>query len=317
MLQDHQAPLPPKTPYSFPQSWRGKHQPHSSGGPLSSQEGEVWKKCFDSGAEKESFVHSHPREQNSEVAREISQSSKSRWDRGSKQTHRVCGRAPIHIWCLHSLEYLEGKFCKECTNTEFKEVGIRNSYLVKESSWSKKSKHCRFHKSYVHNTNDCINLKNAIEGLIKRGRLVKYIRDTKETKKAHQKRNVPQRKQSPKKTVQVVAMVKGKDTNNEIEEGHKRKHQYIASIPGGIPRLRNISKGTMMGKIAELMAINKNEGGTSIGVPGRSILGFWDNEKVREIPNKIFPLVNTTQLGRAVSHIPKAASRSLQAWGVR
>lgn len=85
------------------------------------------------------------------------------------------------------------KILKKCVNMEFKESKIKNLYPSKESSETDKSKYCRFRKSYNHNTNDCIQLKDVIEGMVKKLRLEKYTRDTKRDREDSQKK-----KKSPK-----------------------------------------------------------------------------------------------------------------------
>ena len=40
-----------------------------------------------------------------------------------------------------------------------------------------KNKHCKFHKDYGHNIEDCFQLKEQIADLIKRGYLRKYVVD--------------------------------------------------------------------------------------------------------------------------------------------
>lgn len=62
---------------------------------------------------------------------------------------------------------------------EFKESKIKNLYPAIESSETDKSKYCCFRKSYNHNTNECIQLKGVIEGMLKKLRLDEYTRDTK------------------------------------------------------------------------------------------------------------------------------------------
>ena len=39
-----------------------------------------------------------------------------------------------------------------------------------------KNKYCRFHKDHDHNTEDCRNLKEQIEELIRKGKLQKYVK---------------------------------------------------------------------------------------------------------------------------------------------
>lgn len=49
-------------------------------------------------------------------------------------------------------------------------------YPIRDTSLTDMSKYCRFHKGHNHNTDDCIHLKDAIEGLINRGWLAKYVK---------------------------------------------------------------------------------------------------------------------------------------------
>ena len=48
--------------------------------------------------------------------------------------------------------------------------------LPKKSKFplANRSKYCKFHKDYDHDTNDCITLKDEIESLIRKGKLSKY-----------------------------------------------------------------------------------------------------------------------------------------------
>lgn len=64
--------------------------------------------------------------------------------------------------------------------------------------------------------------------------------------------------------------------------------QYITSITKGFCWPRNPSKGTIKGRIAELMEVSNEEGGNSEEKLERPILRFQDSEKVSRIQNKIF-----------------------------
>lgn len=56
-----------------------------------------------------------------------------------------------------------------CVSIRFKEVAVKNPYLVKQSTRTNKCKYYCFHKSHDHITNDCIHLNDAIEKLINKG----------------------------------------------------------------------------------------------------------------------------------------------------
>ncbi|XP_061358669.1 uncharacterized protein LOC133302869 [Gastrolobium bilobum] len=64
---------------------------------------------------------------------------------------------------------------KEVMSTEMRKVPrpppIRSSYAQAD-----KTKWCEFHRGYGHLTNECFNLMNVIEMLIKEGKLHKYVR---------------------------------------------------------------------------------------------------------------------------------------------
>lgn len=61
------------------------------------------------------------------------------------------------------------KIYQGCFKTKFRNNEIQPPYLVREIHRNDKSKYCRFHKSHNHNIGDCIQLKDAIEKLIKNG----------------------------------------------------------------------------------------------------------------------------------------------------
>lgn len=89
--------------------------------------------------------------------------------------------------------------------------------------------------------------------MIKKGWISKY---TKYIKRGRDES--PKRKQSPKKTVEVVVRNKGKEASSMEYDGNKGKLQYIASIIGGIQRVSNQSKSMVKRNINDLMATSKN-----------------------------------------------------------
>lgn len=89
----------------------------------------------------------------------------------------------------------------KCVNKEFNEVVVRNPYPIKESARNDKSKYACFYKSIVHKKNDCIQLKVAIDRLIKKGDYLRTQRMIRYTEMIIQKK-------SPKKIVEDVVVDK-------------------------------------------------------------------------------------------------------------
>lgn len=98
-------------------------------------------------------------------------------------------------------------------------------YLVREFVQTDWSKYCCFYKSHYHNTDNCIQLKDVIKGLLKKGWMSEYTMDRKRSRK-----DSPKRKKSPKKSVEVVSRNKSKEPNSREDEGHKGEFQYISFI---------------------------------------------------------------------------------------
>ncbi|KAL3615064.1 hypothetical protein CASFOL_040725 [Castilleja foliolosa] len=48
--------------------------------------------------------------------------------------------------------------------------------VVVSNNRRNRDKYCRYHRDYGHDTNDCYNLKNLIEAIIRRGQLANYVR---------------------------------------------------------------------------------------------------------------------------------------------
>lgn len=60
------------------------------------------------------------------------------------------------------------KTLKECARTQFKKAWINNPFPIRESSQTDKSNYQCFNKSHCQNTNECIQLKDVIEGLTRK-----------------------------------------------------------------------------------------------------------------------------------------------------
>ncbi|GAU39748.1 hypothetical protein TSUD_219910 [Trifolium subterraneum] len=64
----------------------------------------------------------------------------------------------------------------ECAASDFKNVGIRFPKSTPFKPGQDRSRNCAYHKSYGHLTEDCIQLKDAIEILIRNGKLKDYVK---------------------------------------------------------------------------------------------------------------------------------------------
>lgn len=108
-----------------------------------------------------------------------------------------------------SLNVSREKIYKDCANTEFWKGGIQSPFLVRETYRTGKSKYFLFYKGHDHNTNDCIQLKDNIEGFIKRGRMTEYV-----------KRGKIYREESPK----------GKFPSNTVDVGTNGERKEVNKV---------------------------------------------------------------------------------------
>ncbi|CAJ2654078.1 unnamed protein product [Trifolium pratense] len=65
---------------------------------------------------------------------------------------------------------------KECNSAEFTRAGIKFPRQQPTKPGQDKSKYCKYHKGYGHLTDDCIQLKDAIEILIRNGQIKQYVK---------------------------------------------------------------------------------------------------------------------------------------------
>ncbi|PNX61955.1 hypothetical protein L195_g052722, partial [Trifolium pratense] len=65
---------------------------------------------------------------------------------------------------------------KECNSAEFTKAGIKFPRQTPLKPGQDKNKYCKYHKSYGHLTEDCIQLKDAIEILVRNGQLKQYVK---------------------------------------------------------------------------------------------------------------------------------------------
>ncbi|CAJ2665932.1 unnamed protein product [Trifolium pratense] len=65
---------------------------------------------------------------------------------------------------------------KECNSAEFTKAGIKFPRQQPSKPGQDKSRYCKYHKGYGHLTDDCIQLKDAIEILIRNGQIKQYVK---------------------------------------------------------------------------------------------------------------------------------------------
>jgi hypothetical protein len=78
----------------------------------------------------------------------------------------------------------------ECYNAEFKEANIKFPKQVPTKPAQDKTKWCRYHRAHGHVTEECIHLKDAIEVLIRQGKLGRFIREESPRQRTRQTANV-------------------------------------------------------------------------------------------------------------------------------
>lgn len=107
----------------------------------------------------------------------------------------------------------------DCANTKFWKARIRLPYPVRESSCTNKSKYWRFYRSHDHNTGDCVQLKDAMIGWIKKSRLSEYV-------KGRIDREESPNSKSPSNTADVRP-------SSDNKEAYKGKCSYTAFVTTG------------------------------------------------------------------------------------
>lgn len=106
------------------------------------------------------------------------------------------------------------KSWKEWINIEFKEARVKNLYSIRNLP-RQISLNINVFVSHGHTTNECIPLKDVIEWMIKKGKLIEYTRDNKRGRgsqdDSHKKKHSPEGINPPRKSLKF-SRTKGKDT---------------------------------------------------------------------------------------------------------
>ncbi|XP_065618123.1 uncharacterized protein LOC136062684, partial [Quercus suber] len=96
-----------------------------------------------------------------------------------------------------------------------------------------KSKYCRFHKDHGHYTEDCRDLKEQIEELIRRGKLQKFVkkgehskfREENKRQQGSSSRNDDRQSQPPQNVVGEIQTIAGGPTTGGSFKSLKKTHQ--------------------------------------------------------------------------------------------
>ncbi|KAH7863776.1 hypothetical protein Vadar_021886 [Vaccinium darrowii] len=90
-----------------------------------------------------------------------------------------------------------------------------------------KDKWCRFHRDHGHTTDDCIDLKQQIEGLIQRGRLRRFVKNQKPPRKDERPKNNQNKDQIQNTPIREIVAIHGGPgaggDSNKSKKAHLRK----------------------------------------------------------------------------------------------
>ncbi|XP_058741497.1 uncharacterized protein LOC131613876 [Vicia villosa] len=187
------------------------------------------------------------------------------------------------------------KILAECKSTDFKNSNVRPLKSNPTRPGTDKFKYCKYHKSHGHLTNECIHLKDAIETLIKEGRLSKYT-----------KKREPSRREDPRSSDE------GNSPDSrplQVALSITRPEDFVPSIRvttafstwEGFPTAMVISNGGDPGSLTissvkrnfdELISVNSDLGPTLQKFKGKSDpITFYLEELPGGAPNATIPLL--------------------------
>ncbi|MCI20469.1 hypothetical protein A2U01_0041631, partial [Trifolium medium] len=98
------------------------------------------------------------------------------WDRKRKDKRRESRGPPSTFTNYTQLLTSREHTLAECATSEFRNAVIKFPKQVPPKPYHDRSKYYRYHKSYGHVTEECIQLKDAIEILIRDGQIKQYVK---------------------------------------------------------------------------------------------------------------------------------------------
>ncbi|XP_058075823.1 uncharacterized protein LOC131224321 [Magnolia sinica] len=88
-----------------------------------------------------------------------------------------------------------------------------------------KCKYCRFHRDYGHNTADCVDVKDEIETLIRKGHLRRYTREERTAWKEEQERGQGQSNNTTEEPTEIRAIFRGSFGGGDSNRARKAHFQ--------------------------------------------------------------------------------------------
>ncbi|XP_058111138.1 uncharacterized protein LOC131254150 [Magnolia sinica] len=142
----------------------------------------------------------------------------------------------------------EGKFCSYTPlNSSAEQIllDIRGEKLLNWPIYMKanlehrdKRKFCRFHRDHGHNTDDCVDLKDEIESLIRKGHLRRYTKKERSTRKEERDQERPNNPtEEPAEILTIFGGLTGGGDSNRAQKTFSRKfdlehYVYLTERPG-------------------------------------------------------------------------------------
>ncbi|XP_057949272.1 uncharacterized protein LOC131144550 [Malania oleifera] len=105
------------------------------------------------------------------------------------------------------------------------------------------SKFCQFHKDHGHNTEECIQLRNKIEALIKRGYLSRFIKKEDPPMKTREQKR-PNKNDKEEQVIAEIAVIFGGSTSAGDSGGSQKRYaKQVLSVEKGEPNSKRNRQG--------------------------------------------------------------------------
>ncbi|XP_016193037.1 uncharacterized protein LOC107633964 [Arachis ipaensis] len=149
------------------------------------------------------------------------------------------------VWTMQEIQNV----AREYINDEITDKGILSKpRQLKDRSEGNKNLYCDYHKGYGHKTQDCFDLKDALEQAIREGKLAEFSHLIREPRRRDQStedksRAVRQRrepKEDSERGLSVVNVVIGRDVPPRSKSASKKDAKVLAMSSGSTPPSRRV-----------------------------------------------------------------------------